>query len=203
MHREGNELPAVLIAPRSTKVEIILRAGNIPPVSRSHPHVDRVPENVSEAESPEWELLQSGYRYALSLTHHRADAEDLAQQAWLNLCRRYGAATSPAALYTTIRNLFIDRCRRARVVAFDPLDEAPPDLAAPVPLAPGTLDDLGQLLGGLRPGEREAIYLHHVAGHTAEEIGVLTCQPRGTVLSLLHRALLKLRAAAAARGPAR
>ena len=41
--------------------------------------------------------------------------------------------------------------------------------------------------------EREAIFLHHVHGHTAEEIAVLTAQPRGTVLSLLHRALEKLR----------
>ncbi|MDP3070772.1 MAG: RNA polymerase sigma factor [Opitutaceae bacterium] len=169
----------------------------------SHSHVEREIGEKPEGESPEWELLQSGYRYALSLSHHRADAEDLVQQAWLNLCQRYGAATSRAALYTTIRNLFIDRCRRARVVAFDSLDEAPADLATPAPAAPGTNDDLELLLGALRPGEREAIYLHHVAGHTAEEIGVLTRQPRGTVLSLLHRAFKKLRnAAATARGVA-
>ncbi|MBL9187056.1 MAG: RNA polymerase sigma factor [Opitutaceae bacterium] len=155
----------------------------------------------SESDASELELLQSGFRYALSLTHHRADAEDLVQQAWLNLCQRYGAATSRAALYTAIRNLFIDRCRRARVVAFDSLEEAPADLAMPAPATPGTNDDLELLLGALRPGEREAIYLHHVAGHTAEEIGVLTRQPRGTVLSLLHRAFKKLRdAAATARG---
>lgn len=152
---------------------------------------------MPETEAPELELLQSGYRYALSLTHHRADAEDLAQQAWLNLCHRYGAATSRAALYATIRNLFIDRCRRARVVAFDSLDAAPADLAAPAMAAPGVQGDLEQLLGALRPGEREAIYLHHIDGHTAEEIGVITGQPRGTVLSLLHRAFKKLRGAAA------
>ena len=160
--------------------------------------MDRDPETNSEAGSPELELLQSGYRYALSLTHHRHDAEDLAQQAWLNLCKRYGAATSRAALYTTIRNLFIDRCRRARVIAFDSLEEAPPDLAEPAGLALGTVDDLERLLGELRPGEREAIYLHYIDGHTAEEVGVLTRQPRGTVLSLLHRAFKKLRGAAAA-----
>ncbi len=158
--------------------------------------MDREAGENPEVQSSELELLQSGYRYALSLTHHRADAEDLAQQAWLNLCQRYGGATSRAALYTTIRNLFIDRCRRARVVAFDSLDAAPPDLAAPASAAPGTSDDLERLLGTLRPGEREAIYLHHIDGHTAEEIGVLTRQPRGTVLSLLHRAFKKLRDAA-------
>jgi RNA polymerase sigma-70 factor (ECF subfamily) len=161
--------------------------------------VDHEPLSQPEGETPEWELLQSGYRYALSLTHQRHDAEDLVQQAWLNLCQRYGTVSSRAALFTTIRHLFIDRCRRARVIAFDSLDENPPALATPVGAPPGTLDDLERLLGELRPGEREVIYLHHVAGHTAEEVGVLTRQPRGTVLSLLHRAFRKLREAAATR----
>lgn len=149
----------------------------------------------SNAESPDLELLQCGYRYAMSLTHHRADAEDLTQQAWVNLHRRYGGVTSCAALFTTIRHLFIDHCRRARVVAFDSLDSP---ASEPIPEAAntGVHSDLEHLLGTLRPGEREAIYLHHVEGHTAEEVGVLTRQPRGTVLSLLHRAMKKLRKAA-------
>lgn len=146
------------------------------------------------------ELLQGGFRYALSLTHHRQDAEDLTQEAWLNLCRRYGAARSRAALFTTIRNLFIDRCRRARVVGFDSLDASPEDPPAVATIAAGTRDDLDQLLGSLRPGEREVIFLHHIEGHTADEVGVLTRQPRGTVLSLLHRAFKKLRAATTASG---
>jgi RNA polymerase sigma-70 factor (ECF subfamily) len=162
--------------------------------------LDRDAETPSDGQLAELELLQSGYRYALSLTHHRADAEDLTHEAWLKLCERYGRASSRAALYTTIRNLFIDRCRRARVIAFDSLEESPPVEAVEEKLAPGTRDDREQLLGGLRPGEREVIYLHHVEGHTAEEVGVLTRQSRGTVLSLLHRAFKKLRGAAAASG---
>jgi len=139
--------------------------------------------------------MQSGYRYALSLTHRGHDAEDLVQEAWLNLCRRYGAASSRAALYTTIRHLFIDRCRRQRVLAFDSMDEMAQPLAAPTEMPPGTLGDVEVLLGQLRPGEREAVYLHYIEGRTAEEIGTLTKQPRGTVLSLLHRALKKLQQA--------
>jgi RNA polymerase sigma factor (sigma-70 family) len=149
----------------------------------------------SDAEPSEHELLHSGFRYAMSLTHHHADAEDLTQQAWVNLCRRYGCVSSRAALFTTIRHLFIDRCRRANVVAFEALDDS---IAEPAqePLGAGIHSDLNQLLGELRPGEREVIYLHHVDGHTAEEVGVLTNQPRGTVLSLLNRAMKKLRKAA-------
>lgn len=162
---------------------------------RSHARVEPDDTSASDEHDPDLELLQSGFRYALSLTHHRHDAEDLVQEAWLHLCRRYGKASSRAALFTTVRNLFIDRCRRARVVAFDRLEpeEHPDSEAAP---SPGVQGDIDQLLGRLRPGEREAVYLHYVDGHTAHEIGVLTRQPRGTVLSLLHRAVKKLRAAA-------
>ena len=162
--------------------------------------MDRDPETLTDARSAEVELLHCGFRYALSLTHHRHDAEDLTQEAWVKLCRRYGQASSKAALFTTIRHLFIDRCRRARIVAFDSLEESAPDTVVAETLMPGTRDDLEQLLGGLRPGEREVIYLHHVEGHTADEVGVLTRQPRGTVLSLMHRAFKKLRQAAAQSG---
>jgi RNA polymerase sigma-70 factor (ECF subfamily) len=51
------------------------------------------------------------------------------------------------------------------------------------------------LLSELRPEEREALFLHEVEGYTASEISRMTGQPRGTVLSLMHRArerLLKL-----------
>lgn len=141
--------------------------------------------------------MQSGYRYALSLTHHAHDAEDLLQEAWLNLCRRYGAVSSRAALYTAIRNLFIDRCRRNRVIAFDSFEEVNEPIAGTQSQPPGTADDVEILLGQLRPGEREVVYLHHIEGHTAEEISVMTRQPRGTVLSLLHRALKKLQSSVA------
>ena len=144
--------------------------------------------------------MQSGYRYALSLTHHGHDAEDLLQEAWLNLCRRYGAASSRAVLYTTIRHLFIDRCRRNRVLAFDSVDEMAQPVAAPPEMPPGTVGDVEALLSQLRPGEREAVYLHYIEGRTAEEIGTLTKQPRGTVLSLLHRALKKLQQAVSTAG---
>jgi RNA polymerase sigma-70 factor (ECF subfamily) len=41
------------------------------------------------------------------------------------------------------------------------------------------------------------LFLHYHQGHTAEEISRMTNQPRGTVLSLIHRAIAKLREAAA------
>jgi RNA polymerase sigma-70 factor (ECF subfamily) len=80
-------------------------------------------------------------------------------------------------------------------VAFEPLDNAAEGATAE-PMTAGVTADLDQMLSALRPAEREVIYLHHVDGHTAKEVGVLTSQPRGTVLSLLNRAMKKLRGAA-------
>jgi len=151
-----------------------------------------VPPTLTDAER-----LQKGYRYALALSHHPEDAQDLVHEAWLNLSRRYGKVESNAVLFTAVRNLFVDQCRRKKIVQFDSLDtpEAPdvPELAEN---EPGVQGDLDQLLARLRPVEREAIFLHYYEGRTAEEIGQMTSQPRGTVLSLLHRAIAKLREAA-------
>lgn len=144
------------------------------------------------------ELLQAGFRYGMALSHSVQEAEDLVQEAWLNLTRRYGAVASKALLFTTVRNLFIDQCRRQKVVHFESLDQPePPPVPVPDAEEPGLRGDMTTLLGGLRPPEREAVFLHYYEGRTAEEISQLTGQPRGTVLSLLHRAIIRLREVAA------
>src|ERR1700744_6223142 len=80
----------------------------------------------ASADSPtstDAERLQKGYRYALALAHNPADAEDLVHEAWLNLSRRYGRVETNAVLFTAVRNLFVDQCRRKKIVQFDSLDE--------------------------------------------------------------------------------
>lgn len=141
-------------------------------------------------------LLNQGFRYALSLTHDVQDAEDLLQDAWARVLNA-GGPRHKGYLYATIRNAFVDRVRRDNVVQFVPAEE-------PEPLPEGPRDEeqrhvdrqlLGQALGVLRPEEREALYLSAVEGYTAAEIGELSDRPRNTVLSLIHRARLKVLAA--------
>ena len=140
------------------------------------------------------ELVRVGYRYAISLSHSPVDAEDLVQAACAKLLASRGEIGEKALLFVTIRNLFYDDRRRAKVVSFQTLDSEP---SAP----DGGFEarrDLDRLLARLRPAEREAIYLNAVEGFTAEEIARLSGRSRNTILSWLSRARKKLEAAVAA-----
>ena len=138
--------------------------------------------------------LQRGYRYALSLTHDPSSAEDLVQDAMVALLRR-GAERKVGYLIATIRNRFIDLYRRERLVVMGPLDEVGDEAVFALDARESDVDPerLEQALSILRPAEREALYLAAVEDYTAQEIADLTRRPRGTVLSLIHRARGKLR----------
>ena len=142
------------------------------------------------------ELAQSGFRYALSLAHHHHDAEDLAQQAWLKLQRNGSSPIVRGPLFKTIRNLFIDSLRRKGIIEFETLPEET-HLAQEPASEPGVTGDLDYLLGQLKAGDRELLYLHCVEGYTAQEISDLIGRPRGTILSSINRAKAKLRKLAA------
>lgn len=43
-----------------------------------------------KTEHEERNMVQTGYRYALSLSQHHYDAEDLVQQAWMKCIYKYG-----------------------------------------------------------------------------------------------------------------
>ncbi|MGI9334356.1 MAG: RNA polymerase sigma factor [Gammaproteobacteria bacterium] len=143
-------------------------------------------------------LLDAGYRYALSLRAAPPDAEDLVQEAWFRLLRRYRSVRDKALLFRTIRNIYIDQYRRDRIALVQSMTDMPQ--AAP---APDTAElaievaDLEAPLASLRPEEREALFLSAVEQYTASEIAKMTGRPRGTVLSLVHRARNKLRKALA------
>jgi len=143
------------------------------------------------------ELAQRGYRFALSLTHNSARAEDLLQDAWHGVLRRRGPLMRPY-LFAAIRNRFVDACRRERAATFVPLMEFAADEGLQATkfeepdfeLRNGALDSA---LSRLRPEERAALYLSAVEEMSAQDIGELLEVSRGTVLSLLHRGREKLR----------
>lgn len=138
----------------------------------------------------ERELIQAAYRYALSLTHREADAEDLVQEAWLRLHQKYGGELDRPRLFAAVRNIFVDQYRRHQLVAFEPYDEE--QLAADDAVEVIVMEDLEPALAALRPEEREALFLSCVEGYTAREIAEFSGRPRSTVLSLIHRGKRKM-----------
>jgi len=161
-------------------------------------------EQVASRALDDGDLLQVGFRYAFALTHHHHDAEDLVQAAWLKLNRRRRAVdTTRALLFTVIRNLHVDRYRRRQRVPFVSLDTCAVDAEQSEGRQEPLDEEIGRLLARLREAEREALFLHVVAGYSVDEIAKLTGRPRGTVLSLMHRGRRKLRALAETDEPAR
>jgi len=141
----------------------------------------------------EKELLQIGFRYALSLRPVREDAEDLVQEACCRLYRQAGGVRDKAQLFTTIRHLFIDQYRRERRVMYESLEEAPEIASLDLPMDDRVRpEELAGPLAQLRAEEREVLYLHVVEGYTAQEIASLTNRSRGTILSLVYRTKRKL-----------
>lgn len=149
------------------------------------------------------QLLQSGYRFALSLTHERGTAEDLLQDAWVAVLQARGPHNRQY-LFTAIRTRFLNRHRRERLVSVMSLEEAHADVGVDDALGdqefPLNTAQFDATLAQLRPLEREALYLSAVEEYSAQEIAQLTKQSRGTVLSLIHRARQKLRRAFHATG---
>jgi RNA polymerase sigma-70 factor (ECF subfamily) len=141
------------------------------------------------------ELLQRGYRYALSLAHDRHDAEELLQEACLSLVQS-GGRLHVGSVLTAVRHRFIDRLRR-RGLTMQSLDVAAEmirEVAGPAALTSELDAELERALGALRPEERELLYLAAVEEMTIAEIAKMTDRPRGTILSLIHRAKRKVRA---------
>ncbi|MEO1236779.1 MAG: RNA polymerase sigma factor, partial [Planctomycetota bacterium] len=155
--------------------------------------------------APTPELLDRGFRYALSLTGRRADAEDVLHEACVSLARR-GGPWEAGLLFRAVRHRFIDEWRRAqRRPGADLSGAGIPGAGVPGAVEAlsgredGVLarlmgaDAVARALGELGADEREAAYLAWVEGYTAREVGRLTGRPRNTVLSHLHRARRKLR----------
>jgi RNA polymerase sigma-70 factor (ECF subfamily) len=141
-------------------------------------------------------LLDRGYRYALSLTHDVNLSADLLQDACLGIVRR-GGPWNVRYLITAIRNRFVDLSRRKQIVSFSSLeanngrDDRFEELSQRDD--DGLDDELESALASLRQEEREVLYLAAVESFTTKEIARLTNHPRGTILSMLHRAKQKLR----------
>ncbi|SRR6266536_2979410 len=145
------------------------------------------------------------YAFALAMSGEPADAEEIAQDAFLRAhvaLRRYppdrirGLRLS-AWLHQIALNVFRNRVRRRRlrVVPLE-TEQSIPD-SAPGPerqaLSRAALRELANLVSGLPEHHRAAVVLRCVQGMTYAEVAALLGQPEGTVKANVHRGLQALR----------
>jgi len=148
---------------------------------------------TNDYETNDEAVIQAGFRYALSLTHNRHDAEDLVQYACLRIFRAKGRLTGKRYLFVTIRNAYIDRCRkRDESSTCLPNEGTVPSEEADHESIINDRLDIETMLQFLRSEEREVLYLTYVEGYTAAEVAEITNQKRGTILSQISRAKAKL-----------
>jgi RNA polymerase sigma-70 factor (ECF subfamily) len=151
------------------------------------------------------------YRYMLRHCAHAGVADELFQDAWLNVIRARAAYVPSARfatwLYRIAHNRLIDHWRatgRVELVTAGPND----DDDDPLDAIPGNRNDepevrtaahqlstrLGAALAALPAAQREVFLLHQESGLELSEIAALTGTGVETVKSRIRYALAKLRA---------
>ncbi len=145
-------------------------------------------------------LLNSLYRYALSLTHEPHQAYDLVQSCCEKILRKppHNSTLKPFML-KVIRNQFIDQYRRKKLeLVVDATTSSIHAIEEQTTLQ--ELDDImidkqhvAMLLQRLCTQDRELLYLWAVEGVTMQELADQTNTPRGTLLSRLNRLKKRLK----------
>lgn len=135
------------------------------------------------------------YRLARRLSGSTADAEDLAQQTFLqaqtHLSQLRDADRARPWLATILRNLFLrGRRRRLKTIAWDP--ECEPGVDAPPPAEIDT-QDLQAALDDLPEEFRAPVVLFYFQEFSYKDIASQLGIPIGTVMSRLSRAKTHLR----------
>ncbi len=141
--------------------------------------------------------LDQLFNYCMVLCMDRDNALDLLQDGLEKYLHQSSTdVLLPLAyLRRMLRNLFIDQQRRNNIIIFESLDENAQFTAnSENDIANMLVDEmeLDRILSVLTAVEREVLYLWAVDGMSATEIALSLGQPRGTVLSRLHRLRKKL-----------
>jgi RNA polymerase sigma-70 factor (ECF subfamily) len=148
------------------------------------------------------------YRLALSFVRTPADAEDLAQEAFVRLWRALplydGRASFSTWLYVIARNACLSELRRRGARPTAALDDDPVDPAAPA--AAGSHVDrrleCETLVEMLDEPQRRIVRLFYLEERSYEQVAAMLDMPINTVRSHLHRARKRLAALMAAPVPA-
>jgi RNA polymerase sigma-70 factor (ECF subfamily) len=143
------------------------------------------------------------YSLCLRMTANTAEAEDLAQEVFIQLYRKVGSFRGESAFTTWLHRLTVNQVLmhfRRRGVRMEQTTE---DGESPQQVVVGTGNPssmpvvdriaLDKAISQLPPGYRSVFVLHDVEGHEHEEVARLLGCSVGTSKSQLHKARMKLR----------
>ena len=147
------------------------------------------------------------YSLCLRMTANTAEAEDLAQEAFLQLYRKIGTFRGESAFSTWLHRLSVNvvlmhlRKKSLPVISLEetaptPEDEsAKRDFGADDVALTGSIDrlQLQRAVASLPPGYRTIFVLHDVEGYEHNEIAKIAGCSVGNSKSQLHKARMKLR----------
>lgn len=145
------------------------------------------------------------YGLCLRMVRNQTDAEDLTQEAFLQLFRKIhtfrGESVFSTWLYRVSANVVLMRLRKKGLMEI-PLDNSDEEedsvrkeFGAPDLVLNGTIDrmNLDRAIGELPPGYRKAFMLHDVEGYEHHEIAEILGCSIGNSKSQLHKARMQLR----------
>ena len=143
------------------------------------------------------------YSLCLRMTHNVTEAEDLTQEAFIQLFRKIGSFRGDSAFTTWLHRLTVNQVLmhfRKNSVKRERTTEAG---ETPVQIVQGTENPkampvvdriaLDKAIAQLPRGYRTVFVLHDVEGHDHEEIAKMLGCAVGTSKSQLHKARMKLR----------
>src|SRR4051812_20632956 len=143
------------------------------------------------------------YSLCLRMTQNVAEAEDLTQEAFIQLFRKIGSFRGDSAFTTWLHRLTVNQVlmhfRKASVKRERVTEEG----ETPIQIVRGTENPnampvvdriaLDKAIGQLPPGYKTVFVLHDVEGHEHEAIARMLGVSVGTSKSQLHKARMKLR----------
>ena len=146
------------------------------------------------------------YSLCLRMTGNTADAEDLTQEAFLQLHRKIGTFRGESAFSTWLHrmsvNVVLMRLRKKGLPEvsleemLEPQEDGPrKDVGGRDNVLAGALDrvNLERVIEGLPPGYRMIFVLHDIEGYEHNEIAEMMDCSIGNSKSQLHKARMKLR----------
>ena len=143
------------------------------------------------------------YSLCLRMTQNQSEAEDLAQDVFVQLFRKAGSFRGESAFTTWLHRMTVNqvlmhfRKKKVRDERSSEDDETPDriELGTENPGAMAVIDHiaLDNAIQQLPPGYRMTFVLHDIEGYEHEEVARIMGCSTGTSKSQLHKARMKLR----------